>query len=78
MANASRLEGAVADRVVSVGGLVEYMVDKAGADELGWVKMVFSGDGARTVAKSGSLGVSGDDPLVSNDRGGSIGEGLAV
>lgn len=62
---------------MSVGGLVENLVDNAGADELGWLNSAFSGLGDRTVPASVSLGDSTEGPLASNDRGG-INEGAAL
>lgn len=64
------VEGVVADRCVSVGAFAVNIVERAGAEEFGWLKNVFSGDGDRNVLVSESLGDSTESPLDSNERGG--------
>ena len=66
-----RFAGAVAERWASVGGFEEYTADKTGADELEWLKIVFSacGEGFKSVEsvaesdmkeRGGRAGVEGD------------------
>ena len=61
-----RFTGAVAERWASVGGFEENTADRTGADELEWLKIVFSacGDGFESV-----------EPLAGSDmkeRGGRV------
>jgi hypothetical protein len=46
-----RFAGTVAERWAKVGGFEENTADKTGADELGWLKIVFSvcGEGFESV-----------------------------
>lgn len=70
MAKASRFAGAVAERCDSVGGFVEKTVDRAGAEEFGWLNRTLSGVGDRAaLAPSTSFGDS-VAPLPSNASGG--------
>lgn len=71
VANANRLAGAVADRVVNVGGLAENMVERAGADELGKLKnLSFSVAVCVLLVSEISFGDSVPGPPDSKDRGG--------
>ena len=64
VANASRLAGVVADRCVNVGGFDWNIVERAGADELGWLNSVFSGVDDR------GMGLSSFARSFSNGSGG--------
>ena len=68
------MAGAVADRVVNVGGLGENMVERAGAEEFGRLKnLSFSVAVCVLLASEISFGDSVPGPPDSKERGGKKG-----